>query len=208
MTNEIMLKLLRKVLFFFLLFAAMSLGAQEAVTINEYGTWIVESGRIKKIPSGEQLGQVSFWEDYAVFDLAAKKGFIIYNISTGAVSEWFDSGYRSVPVPVKRGRRLFFIIDCREYELDPLTLKTLGKKEVPEQPVFRWPWLVTSSRKIGKRVIRYSGKNFYIDVTYGPIPDLFGKYEDKYFVTGGTDNLFVIVVEPSNKIAESSFIYW
>jgi hypothetical protein len=185
----------RMVIFLFLVSGVLPAAvSQEAVTINEYGTWIVESGRIKKIPCQEQLGSVHFWEEYAVFNLAVKRGFIIYNISSGAVSEWFDSEDVFLPVPVKRGRRLFFIIDSREYELEPGTLKTLGKREVPGHLYLNWPkGQFTSDKKIGERVIRYSGKNFYIDVTYGPEIDLSGKYE--YFVTGGDDNLFVVEIE-------------
>jgi len=93
-----------------------------------------------------------------------------------------------------------------KWELDLDTLKIKSETQLPKDPFpevsnffftenLNYPEgndyiHYTIKKQLGDRLYRYSGKNFYLDINYGPNVDLTGQYH--YEVQGGKKDIFVV----------------
>jgi hypothetical protein len=164
--------MLRKILLFVFINIALMPQAQEKFTINEYGTYVVYSGMIKKVPTALDLRFHLFYENYAMFFVQGKIGkMVLFNIDSGAASEILDEPYGNGP-KILETNPFFVIFYCDHiFKLDPITLKTIEKEYVG--PLYIYPdkeyaeYEPVIRERISEKAFRYTGENNYIDVTYG-----------------------------------------
>jgi hypothetical protein len=170
----------------------MRVFAQSSVTVNENGTYYINRGIVKKIPSDMELGAGTFWKNYIVFLSGAYSSrMMIYNINNGATSDFLELGgieFRMYGiVPVNKGRNLFFNVCGFEYELDPITLKTINRTIVIDETLdYDWgkyDQYMIDRRLIGERTIRYFGEKYYFDITVGEKIDISNR--GNWYIQGG-----------------------
>jgi hypothetical protein len=178
--------------------------AQSAVTINENGAYYINRGIIKKIPSDTEMHAPVFWRNYIVFlGKIYEEGFLIYNTDNDASSNFLETGnYWDVLgaiVPVEKGKNLCINLSGLEYELDPVTLKTI-KKTVVIDRTLKYDWRQfdqyiggANVEFIQERTIRYHGEKYYTDVTFGNNVNISNR--GNWSIQGGkNDERFVLVV--------------
>jgi hypothetical protein len=169
-----------------LLVFSMSLQAQETYTINEHGTYVIDSGRIVKVPirKYEDYSYIfhGFWEDIAVFQYdLSQKGIVIYNIKNRAAAE-IPGTASFVMLKILDDNEYFSVLygdknDEYIYKFNKTTLELVRKiyvRSLYEQSyvvLHHWPPLGNPviKEKVGDRTVRYTiddGK--YTDIVYGP----------------------------------------
>jgi hypothetical protein len=191
------------VLFLGLFLIVLNAYSQASVTVNENGAYFIDCGTVKKIPSDVDLTYSRFWKNYIVFLSGAySSGMLVYNTNNGATSDFFETGSRKTGiygqyVYVDKGRNLFFNLNGFEYELDPVTLKTINRATVIDETLdYDWNQYdqdIHGSTFIKERTIRYRGEKYYVDVTFGNKVDVSNK--GNWYIQGGKyDERFVLVV--------------
>jgi hypothetical protein len=200
--------------FYFVVFFlfVVNLSAQDSVTINEYGTYIVKNKNAKKLPVTEHLSSVRFWEHYLLFQADDNKGCYIYNIQNDVLSLRIEDFYI---YPIKKYQNKLYIrgrsyrtkyidnrrhdrSEIRDYELNAITLDVISITGPEIKEHFSSDSglsIQTESEKLEEHIIRYKGRNYYLDVLYGNNIDLtYGKWIGEY-AAGGLSNLFVVFIE-------------
>ena len=103
-------------LLFLLLACSLSVAAQETYTVNEHGTYVIDSGVITKVPfrlpTDGNIGVCGFWRNYAVFCYSAggSLGILVFNIENGASNDIFDESFSSIPEIIKDDTHLCIMI--------------------------------------------------------------------------------------------------
>ena len=167
--------------------------SQGSITINEYGVYFFNEGQLIRIPIEHQVSSPIFWRNYIIFSI----GEIVYNIDNSAISDWLSSGATGGRFPIESNNdNIILYVGGNEYELDPVTLKTLNSKktnrnynERPNDYDSRedYPDLIY----IDKKHLRFQVKNFYLDVILTDnIDDL--KIQE---VHGGRVNKFLLIMD-------------
>jgi hypothetical protein len=161
----------------FLLPFSFYLFAQETYTIDEHGTYVIDSGRIIKVPirRWEDFSHFfhGFWGDIAIFQYDySSKGLVIFNIKNGAVTEIQGTTSFVLPKFIEGNAYFYVLYGSRndEYILkfDKVTLELIEKNYVDTLAEREYPhWKPINEEKIGKRTVRYTTDNGdYIDVIY------------------------------------------
>jgi hypothetical protein len=182
------------ILIAFLLFP-LQIQAQHQIAINEYGAYFFKDGVLKKIEFGIPMdGNIMagfFWNNYIIFGVASpEQGEIIYNTENGSLSNILRAekptgkgGFK----PLDKGPNLFFYFGGWEYELDPVTLRTINRRDAAfDGEWYDWSHLRNDDHSdyhlIG-RTYRFDNRTFidstrtktvdntsgyYLDVTFGP----------------------------------------
>jgi hypothetical protein len=200
----------RNIAIFILLLLFNTLYAQDRVTINDYGVYLVQNGAIKEIHTQYEVRTSAFWGKYIILEGESIIGACIYNMETETISDWI---WGSV-VQLENGEGLIVYVWLKDhggpngsdwiYTYDPDTLVLKNEVELHEEP---FPDLQmtsylyygekflqrTKEEIIGDRLYRYKGENFYLDINYGANIDLTGKYL-YYPVSGGIENIFIVRV--------------
>jgi hypothetical protein len=65
--------------------SVVSVGAQNVFTVNEYGTYIIRNGMIKKIPIDEHLIYPQIYLNFVYFRMTDKAGGYLYDIDNEIV---------------------------------------------------------------------------------------------------------------------------
>ena len=189
--------------------------AQNNITINNYGFFIVQNGIAREINTHHEIGITSFWENYLYFEGETTIGFSIYNIENGAISDWIlGHGIQFI----KENDLIVYVWLSSHngpnqgywiYTFDPVTLILKNEARLYERP---FPDLQMSSylylenylqrtriEIINERLYRYIGENYYLDINFGHIIDLSGRYMN-YRVNGGVNNIFILKIQRINPI--------
>ncbi|MDR2941680.1 MAG: hypothetical protein LBV17_03715 [Treponema sp.] len=205
----------KKLVFFTCLFLlALNAYPQASVTITEYGTYFIDNGIVKKIPVADDVGGGEFWGKYIILDDDDFSFIYFYNMENGALSDLIRRGRNSVdgffPIKRKGNPNLLFYYCGAEYELNPVTLKTIRTRVYTSDEnvydsydlddpkvldeLFHWtPWQGDIQWKRDPKspyINYYYGDNFYLKVT------LSNKLNPKNntYICGGVDNRFVFSI--------------
>ena len=205
---------MRKIFAFVMIFiSTYAMNAQDSVSFNEYGIYLVQNGVTKEIhtENDDVIMAAYFWENYFILE-GLSIVFYIYNIETGSMSNCI---YGTI-IKLERGSNLvaFVLLDPRgygkyEFEYDTLELireVRLDRRPFPDlQGVASYfyadidkennYWHETEKETINDRSYRYKGERFYLDVHYGPNIDLTGKYFDYRVLGGKNNNIFIIIMQ-------------
>jgi len=213
----------RLVFFPGLVFIVVNAYSQSSITINEYGTYFIDNGIVKKIPVKEDVGGGEFWGKYIILDSDGFWFKCFYNMENGALSDLILPDTRSTDTngfyrfgragffPIKRegNPNLIFYYDGIEYELNPVTLKTIRIKvyedneniydsydlkdpKVRDELAYWTPWQgnIRWERDPKSAYINYYyGDNFYLKVTLSKNLNPKG-----CFISGGVTNQFVFSI--------------
>jgi hypothetical protein len=183
--------------------------AQNRISFNKYGTYLVQSGMVTEIHTEYETRGAYFWENYLVLEGESTLGCCIYNMVTQELSNWIWGTV--MQIERENNLKVYIYLDPHpnrgywifEFEYDTLEIKNrdrLNERPFPDLQQSSYLFDVygegiykqrTTEEKINVRLYRYRGKNFYLDIGYGPDIDLTGKYWD-YLVDGGRDNIFVV----------------
>jgi hypothetical protein len=199
---------MRKILLLvFLLVYSLSLKAQETYTINEHGTYIVDSGAITKVPFGVSANDISiygFWRNYAVFifyELGDSMGVLLFNIDNKAVNYILDESFAVIPEIIEDDTYLCIMLgkwnnvsSIRKFdtklELDYFIYKfDMKSLELVEETYVgklfrRRRYLPTgekiTSNRINNNTVRYIHGNKYFDIIYDRGVDM--RQWERFFV--------------------------
>lgn len=189
-----------------------SLNAQSSINIDAYGTFLVQDGLVREIPSEYPISSVYFWENYLILYCDTVVGFYIYNIETEAISRRHEGTVNKLE---RNSNNLIILFTDTsrgfynwsywniELEKNNLTVNNYIRvyydnryiEEIDGKPMYerfqdscdQW----TSRTLINERTFQYSGKNYFLNITYGNNIDL--RYEMPV-VEGGVNNIFVVLV--------------
>jgi sporulation protein YlmC with PRC-barrel domain len=181
----------------------MQVFAQQSYTINDYGTYIIESdsGTIKKVPIKQDMFLWKLWKNYAVFNCLGRLGYVVYNIESGTVSDiLLEKG--NMDIKILDDEHYFTIFAWSHiYKLDPISLVIVEKKYVGS--IFSETYGSSEKgpitvEKIGESSWRFRGKNnttSYIDLTFCvDVPNPHGDQDLMAYLTLGyfaTQNRYV-----------------
>ena len=205
---------MRKIFAFVMIFiSTYAMNAQDSVSFNEYGIYLVQNGIIKEIhtENDDVIMAAFFWENYLVLDGMSSISYI-YNIETGSMSNCVGGRI----LKLERESNLVAYISLSrngyctyEFEYDTLELireVRLDRRPFPDLqglPSYFYAdideennyWHETVKETINDRSYRYKGERFYLDVHYGPNIDLTGKFFDYRVLGGKNNNIFIIIMQ-------------
>jgi hypothetical protein len=160
----------------------MQLIAQETYTINEHGTYVLDTRRLIKVPLSIKEDQglhtiYQFWENYAVFVYSGGglNGIAIFNIENGSTLEIMDESFYGLPRIIEDDTYFAILHGDQNndyiFKFDKVTLELVEKTYVGslfDRERYLRPWEPVTIEKIGERTVRYiTNNNSYIDVIYG-----------------------------------------
>jgi hypothetical protein len=203
---------------FLLLFPVLPVFSQASFTINEYGAYYYNNEELIKIPTTANLCVVHSWEKYLIFNSSDTLFMLFYNTENGACSDLLLPGHIGHPEDSKPGffplknsnDNILFYLNGTEYELDPVTLKTVrtytwGKDEnvydvhgylLDQKGVFI-PWIKRYYMK--NEEYKWGHFRFYCDTFYVDIilSSNISRYRDIYF-SDFSNNQFVFFINDTN----------
>ena len=204
-----------KIFAFVMIFiSTYAMNAQDSVSFNEYGIYLVQNGVTKEIhtENDDVIMAAYFWENYLILE-GLSIVFYIYNIETGSMSNCI---YGTI-IKLERESNLVAYISVDQngywtYEFEYDTLELTGEvrldrrpfPDLQELPSYFYAdmdkennyWHETVKETINDRSYRYRGERFYLDVHYGPNIDLTGKYFEYRVLGGKNNNIFIIIMQP------------
>jgi hypothetical protein len=195
------------ILTLFLPVFSMSLLAQETYRINEHGTYVIDSGKLIRVPvrKWEDNGYHyihGFWEDILVFQYYDyPDGIVLFNIKNGAITEIpGETLFYGSPVFLRNYVYFSMLYGSYIYKFDKVTLELVEKifantLSIPKPKYSDQEGETLSNEKIGERTVRYTTSNGKtIDLIYDPKLEMSEwLYLSVYFFYSNP-NLYVITV--------------
>lgn len=202
-----------KIIFILLiLFSTMFINAQHKVYINKAGVYIVNNGVINEINTNYIIAGSSIFDNYVVFYGRDIDTCCVYNITTGAISDSISGMVINV---VNTEKLIVYSYNLNrenkweywQFELEPTTLLAKNITQLYSKPFLAelnqlgvssyvyYSYHLQRTKKvyIYDRLYRYIGENYYLDIEYGNNIDLSLDYF-YYPVSGGTNNIFIIII--------------
>lgn len=203
-----------------MLFPVLPVFSQASFIINEYGAYYYNNEELIKIPTTLNLGGAYSWEKYLIFYSSNTPFELFYNTENGACSDLLLPGDIGNPdnskpgfFPLKSSNdNILFYLDGIEYELDPVTLRTVrtyiwGKDEnvydvhsylLDQNGVFI-PWLKFYYHYPKCEEYKWGHFRFYYNTYYVDI--ILSSNIDRYrniYSSGLSNNQFFFIINDTN----------